>query len=96
VNGIPQEAAAMRKRMYRTVSTIGLRDGLADILGRVRHAGERVVVTRSGKPVAAIVPLETLRSLEKFEDEYDIAAAEKALDENVFYDLDEVLRALEG
>lgn len=86
----------MRKPMYRTVTTIGLRDGLADILGRVHHAGERVVVTRSGKAVAAIVPLETLRSLEKFEDEYDIAAAEKALDENVFYDLDEVLKSLEG
>lgn len=84
----------MRKPTYSTVTTIGLRDGLADILGRVRHAGERVVVTRSGKPVAAIVPLETLRSLEKAEDEYDISEAEKALEENVFYDLDEVLRSL--
>ena len=84
----------MSKPMYRRVSTIGLRDGLADVLGRVRHAGERVVVTRSGKPVAAIVPLETLQSLEKLENEYDVAAAEKALDENVFYDLDEVLKSL--
>lgn len=85
----------MEKPTYRRVSTIGLRDGLADILGCVRHAGERVVVTRSGKPVAAIIPLETLRALEKFEDEYDILAAEKALDENVFYDLDDVLKSLE-
>jgi prevent-host-death family protein len=84
----------MRRTSYSTVTTIGLRDGLADVLGRVRHAGERVVVTRSGKPVAAIVPLETLRLIEKLEDEYDIAAAEEALEENVFYDLDEVLKSL--
>ena len=51
-------------------------------------------MTRSGKPVAAIVPLETLRLLAKLEDEYDLAEAKEALEENVFYDLEEVLASL--
>lgn len=44
--------------------------------------------------VAAIVSLESLRLLERLEDEYDVAEARKALEENVFYDLDDVLKSL--
>jgi antitoxin (DNA-binding transcriptional repressor) of toxin-antitoxin stability system len=47
----------------------------------VQHAGERVVVTRRGKPAAAIVPLEDLGLLQQIEDEMDAEAARGALTE---------------
>ena len=80
--------------MYSTITTMGLRDGLADVLSRVRHAHERVVVTRSGKPVAAIIPVDELRLLQALEDGLDIKAADEAKREGVFYDLEEVLEEL--
>ena len=43
------------------------RDELADHLERVVHRGERFVVTRNGKPRAALVSLSDLAMIEKFE-----------------------------
>jgi len=36
----------------------------ADVLGAVRHRGERFVIERRGTPVAAIVPVDDLAALE--------------------------------
>ncbi len=80
--------------MFTTISTVGLRETLSDILSRVRHTGERVIITRSGKPVAALVPVNELRALEKLEDEYFIELADDAKKEGVFHDLDDVLKEL--
>ena len=77
-----------------TISTVGLRETLSDILSRVRHTGERVIITRSGKPVAALVPVDELRALEKLEDEYFVELADEAKKEGAFHDLDEVLEEL--
>ena len=43
------------------------------------HGGERIVVRRGGKAVAAIVPVADLRLLEKLEDERDVALARERL-----------------
>lgn len=56
-----------------------IRDNLADALNRVAYAGERVVLARRGKGVAALVSMDDLALLEKLEDEYDLADARKAL-----------------
>ena len=80
--------------MYTTITTMGLRDELSDILSRVRHANERVIVTRSGKPVAAIVPIDELKALQALEDGLDIKAADDAKAKGVFHDLDDVLERL--
>ncbi|MFV1979634.1 MAG: type II toxin-antitoxin system Phd/YefM family antitoxin [Rhodothermia bacterium] len=80
--------------MYRTITTMGLRDDLADILSRVRHAHERVIVTRSGKPVAAIIPVDELKALQALEDQLDIKAADEAMKHGVFHDLEDVLAEL--
>jgi mRNA interferase RelE/StbE len=50
-------------------------------LNRVRYQGERVVVERRGKGVAALVPVEDLELLQALEDRIDLAAARKALRE---------------
>jgi prevent-host-death family protein len=57
------------------------RSELSDVVSRVQYAGERVVVTRRGKPAAAIVPLEDLQFLERIEDELDMEAVRQALAE---------------
>ncbi|MGB8580673.1 MAG: type II toxin-antitoxin system Phd/YefM family antitoxin [Candidatus Sulfotelmatobacter sp.] len=55
------------------------RQNFSDILNRAAYRGERVVVHRGKKAVAAVVPIEDVELLEKLEDEIDIAAARKAL-----------------
>jgi len=63
------------------VSISEIRDHLADALNRVAYGGERVILERRGKGVAAIVSLEDLQRLEELEDEADVKAAKKALKE---------------
>jgi prevent-host-death family protein len=64
-----------------TATTNELRTNLHDVLHRAKYAGERVIVTRHGKPIAAIVPLEDLELLRRLEEQIDIAAATQALRE---------------
>ena len=58
-----------------------IRSNLADALNRVVYGGERVILERRGKPIAAIISLEDLALLEAVEDEQDVAAAKRALAE---------------
>jgi prevent-host-death family protein len=44
---------------------------LPDAVGQVEHDDVRVVLTRDGEPVAAIVSLEDLRALEELDDAED-------------------------
>jgi prevent-host-death family protein len=41
--------------MRRDVSAVSLRQHFGDYLGHVQHRGDAVVVTKHGKPVAALV-----------------------------------------
>ena len=63
------------------MNIVAIRSRLADTLNRVAYQGERVVLQRRGKGVAAIVPMEDLEALEKMEDEKDVREAKKALAE---------------
>jgi prevent-host-death family protein len=55
------------------------RQNFSDILSRAEYRGERVIVHRGKKAVAAVVPIEDVELLEKLEDEIDMASARKAL-----------------
>lgn len=57
------------------------RDDFSDTLNRVAYTGERVVLRRHGKDIAAIVPIEDLEMIEAIEDRIDVEAAKKALKE---------------
>lgn len=57
------------------------RDAFAETVNRAAYGGERIVLRRRGKPLAAVVPLSDLALLEELEDRIDIAAAKKALKE---------------
>ena len=57
------------------------RDEFADTLNRVAYAGERIILRRRGRNVAALVPIEDLELIRAIEDRIDLAAAKKALKE---------------
>lgn len=54
-----------------TVTSEEVRDGLGELINRVNYRHERMRVTRRGKPVAALVPLEDLEFLEQVLDALD-------------------------
>ncbi len=60
------------------VSIAKVRNNLADALNRAAYGGERIILERRGKPVAAIVSMEDLAVLEQLEDEADRKAVRKA------------------
>jgi len=64
-----------------TINVVKIRSNLADTINRVAYQGERVVLERRGKGVAAMVSMEDLALLEKLEDEADVKAARAALKE---------------
>jgi len=63
----------------RRASATQVRDDFSDTISRVAHTGERVVVQRSGKDVAALVSIEDLTLLEELEDRIDIEEARRIL-----------------
>jgi prevent-host-death family protein len=65
----------------RRVASSVARSEFADIVNRAAYAGERVIVHRRKKPVAAVVPLEDLALLEELEDRMDLEEARKRLKE---------------
>jgi len=65
--------------MTDTLNSTNARENLSDILNRVAYAKDRVRITRRGKVVAAVVPIEDLELIEQIEDQIDIREARKAL-----------------
>ena len=65
----------------KSLSTAAARDNFADALNRAAYGGERVVLSRRGKPLAAIVPLADIEAMEAFEDELDSALIRKRVTE---------------
>ncbi len=65
-----------------TSITIGeAREHLADLGNRASLRGERVVVTRRGKRLFALVPVEDMDLLERLEDKMDLEAIEASRNE---------------
>ncbi len=63
------------------IPTVKARDEFSDLVNRVAYGKERVVLTRRGKPLAAVVPLEDVELLERLEDRIDLDEARAALAE---------------
>jgi prevent-host-death family protein len=69
----------MRRTNNSTVPFSEARTHLTDVVNEVAYRGERIILTRKGKHLAAIIPLEDLAALEAIEDQIDIEDAKKAL-----------------
>jgi prevent-host-death family protein len=63
------------------IAVTDIRDNMADSLNRVAYGGERVILERRGKGVAALVSMEDLALLEAIEDRADVKAARRAIAE---------------
>ena len=66
------------------MTKIGVSDArihLSEVVDRARYTHERVVLTKRGKEVGAIVSIEDLKLLEALEDQLDVDMARKAIAE---------------
>jgi prevent-host-death family protein len=57
------------------------RDDFSTLLSRVAFSGERVLITRQGKQLVAVIPINDLRQLEALEDLADLKEARASLAE---------------
>jgi prevent-host-death family protein len=53
----------------------------AECVNRVTYRGERILIQKHGRPVAALVPVEDLALIRELEDRIDLEDARKALAE---------------
>lgn len=58
------------------------REKFADVLDEVSVRGERIVLYRHGKTVAAVISYDDLELLEALEDRYDVETARDSLAES--------------
>ena len=49
--------------MTRHISAREARNKFADLMGNVHYGGEEVIVERSGRPMAAVIPVDTYERL---------------------------------
>ena len=61
------------------ISATAAKNQFSDVISRAAFGKERIVLTRRGKPVAAVVPVEDLERLENMEDRADLEEARRAL-----------------
>jgi prevent-host-death family protein len=81
-----------------SISTADARQNLAELINRVAYGKERVVLTRHGKEIAALVPVEDLTLVERLRlylRRRDVEAALRDVESRGGIDLDELLRDLE-
>ncbi|MBI2942027.1 MAG: type II toxin-antitoxin system Phd/YefM family antitoxin [Chloroflexi bacterium] len=64
-----------------SVTTVGARNQFSDVVNRAAYGKERVILTRRGKPIVAMVPIEDVHLLEELEDRIDLDDARAALEE---------------
>lgn len=67
--------------MDAVMKTKDVRKELADTLNKVKYNYDRIEITKYGKPVAALIPVEDLKYLEKLEEQLDRKAIDEALEE---------------
>jgi prevent-host-death family protein len=64
-----------------TLSTAEAQEQFSELLRRVSSDKERIVLTRAGEELVAVVPIEDLALMESLEDRADIEEAREALRE---------------
>ena len=82
----------------KTVSSADARKSFSKLLNESGFGGHRIVVTRKGKAVAAMVPIEDLDAIQMMEDQKDVVEAERVLygSEKEFIPWDQAKRELTG
>lgn len=63
----------------RKINSAKARRSFATLLNETGFGHDRTVITRKGKAIAAMVPLEDLEAIQELENKKDIAEAERIL-----------------
>lgn len=63
------------------INTADAKEQFIDLVNRVAHNKERIILTRRGKDIAAIIPVEDLHLLLESQDKHDLHEAIDALRE---------------
>ena len=71
----------MEEKGMKHVTTVDARAQFSEIINRAAFGKERVTLTRRGKEIVAIVPIEDMKLLEALEDKIDLEEARAALTE---------------
>jgi prevent-host-death family protein len=78
LTGCYQESTSMT---ITIMNTIEAKEQFTDLINRVSHSKERIIITRRGKELAVIIPLEDFNLLQESQDKNDLRDAIDALKE---------------
>lgn len=59
------------------MSTVEARNHFSEVINRAAYGKERIILTRRGKEIVAVVPVEDVELLERLEDRMDIALGDE-------------------
>ena len=76
---MPTQRIAHSGEMGRDITEV--RQNFSETVNQVAYGKERVLVTRHGKPLVALVPIEDLQLLEELEDRIDLEKTRAALEQ---------------
>lgn len=68
-------------RHLDTISLLHLRNSLGDTISRVSHTDEPMIITKNGKPIAALVSIDDAVLVEEAKDNYYNALVDEAENE---------------
>lgn len=83
---------------HTPIPLVALRNTLGDVVNRVGFGHERATITKNGKPVAALIPIEDLELLDRLEEQADLEALRqaRAQDDGTRIPLRDFIASLEG
>ena len=61
--------------MIREAPAMTVRQNLGDLLNEVQYRKGRIIITKGGKPVAALIDIALFERLRKLDEEFDKSAA---------------------
>ncbi len=64
--------------MLREAPAMTVRRNLGELLNEVQYRHDRVVITKAGKPVAALVDMQLFERIRKLDEEFEQMSAELA------------------
>lgn len=64
-----------------SITTADAKKEFSELINRVSHNKERFILTRRGKDIAVVIPIEDLRFLQASQDKSDLQEAHEALKE---------------
>ena len=66
---------------HLSITTAVAKEEFSDLVNRVSHQNEHIVLTRRGKEIAALIPIQDLELLESVKNKHDLAEAVESLRE---------------